>query len=53
MVVKASKVEQNPTLPFSDDEIQRIVEAARSGPSSSRIWGSISRSHVESATERP
>jgi len=29
MAVKASKVEQNPTLPFSDDEVDRILDAAR------------------------
>lgn len=29
MAVKASKVEQNPTLPFSDEEVDRILEAAR------------------------
>jgi integrase/recombinase XerD len=27
--VKASKVEQNPTLPFSDDEVERVLIAAR------------------------
>jgi integrase len=29
MAVKSSKVEQNPTLPFSDEEIERILVAAR------------------------
>ena len=29
MAVKSSKVEQNPTLPFSDDEVERILVAAR------------------------
>jgi integrase/recombinase XerD len=29
MAVKASKVEQNPTLPFNDQEIARILDAAR------------------------
>jgi hypothetical protein len=27
--VKASKVEQNPTLRFSDDEVERILKTAR------------------------
>ena len=29
MAVKSSKVEQNPTLPFSDDEVERVLVAAR------------------------
>ena len=29
MAVKSSKVEQNPTLPFSDDEVDRVLVAAR------------------------
>jgi integrase/recombinase XerD len=29
LAVKGSKVEPNPTLPFSDDEVERIVVAAR------------------------
>jgi integrase/recombinase XerD len=29
MAVKSSKAEQNPTLPFSDEEIERILVAAR------------------------
>jgi len=29
MAVKASKVEQNPTRPFSDEEVDRILVAAR------------------------
>ena len=29
MAVKSSKAEQNPTLPFSDDEVERILIAAR------------------------
>jgi hypothetical protein len=29
MAVKSSKVEQNPTLPFSDEEVERILVAAR------------------------
>lgn len=29
MAVKSSKAEQNPTLPFSDDEVERVLVAAR------------------------
>ena len=29
MAVKSSKVEQNPTLPFSDEEVERVLVAAR------------------------
>jgi site-specific recombinase XerD len=29
MAVKSSKVEQNPTMPFSDDEVERVLVAAR------------------------
>ena len=29
MAVKPSKVGQNPTLPFSDEEVERILDAAR------------------------
>lgn len=29
MAVKASRVEPNPTLPFSDEEVERILQAAR------------------------
>ena len=29
MAVKSSKAEQNPTLPFSDEEVERVLDAAR------------------------